>query len=453
DNSIMTLANEDETNAVGDEPVDEGEPEEGDANLESEIINIPPSDEFFSQCWSSVEESQKKLYDRLFENLAFVHKESNLSDKDMRDNYQTNKHLGKAFRNTIFAESMKDHIPLDKLKPQTLSSYGYINFEKSFYDLDEKSSYFSITSIQKEAGQTQLKIDLTGIKDVEATRLIIHIFDRCRNISGGYSFYYLDYVIAVKLDKDVVIESNPDIIESYTAEYPSENRVVLTIIGSFDFKMTITEEDIEKSPLSDLTPEEDIDLDKRTIIYYQPEINQYFKQYLEKLGTGGGGSLDSSIYSRVSDLETIINDLTQTFQEHNTKIDYKMENEKFESLSPQTYAIEDQEGEKNEPESTNIFDKWVSTTSDQFDYFNQGIKDIWLFCAGMSEDIGNLEDNLGSSNDFSKLEDRLKVLETKCQNIEGDTPTLSTGQLTIENLMKSYNERITILEKKCQNIK
>ena len=57
-----------------------------------------------------------------------------------------------------------------------------------------------------------------------------------------------------------------------------------------------------------------------------------------------------------------------------------------------------------------------------------------------------------NETNLRQLDDRLKILEKKCENIDGDTSTITTGEITIENLMKSYDERIRILEKKCQNI-
>ena len=51
---------------------------------------------------------------------------------------------------------------------------------------------------------------------------------------------------------------------------------------------------------------------------------------------------------------------------------------------------------------------------------------------------------------MKKIEDRLKVLEQKTANIDG--PKIPTGELTLENLLKSYDERLKVLETKCANI-
>ena len=70
-------------------------------------------------------------------------------------------------------------------------------------------------------------------------------------------------------------------------------------------------------------------------------------------------------------------------------------------------------------------------------------------------DIKNITggDTTKDNNDLSQLtgiEDRLKVLEAKCINIEG--PTAPSGELTLDNLLQSYDKRLKVLEAKCANI-
>ena len=60
----------------------------------------------------------------------------------------------------------------------------------------------------------------------------------------------------------------------------------------------------------------------------------------------------------------------------------------------------------------------------------------------------NVQNNTLSQ--LTDIEDRLKVLEAKTKNIKG--PEIPTGELTLENLLKSYDERIKVLETKCANI-
>ena len=74
----------------------------------------------------------------------------------------------------------------------------------------------------------------------------------------------------------------------------------------------------------------------------------------------------------------------------------------------------------------------------------------------VNPDFKDYVDNLGHGNgsfeEFKQIEDRLKILENKTSNIESSiTPEIST-ELSIENLLKSYDERIKVLENKCANI-
>ena len=446
------------TLSLEDEIVDEPTNTETTTTEEEEVDEGAPGTEDNPIIWDGSKMAQiNQKYDETWkETMDYLHANVEETYNDIKANYQTNKQIGKFCRNSLFCESMKGKIPLKPLKPQELASYGFVEFAQSDLEMYDEGGFFAIILVAgKELSETESKLDISlqGLQHYHANHFILHLFDRKRH-QKIYDLNGIDHVFEFILsDNNLTIKSDLS-SDLYTFTYTySEDVLKVSITGSLKLKLVYDAADNQYWNADEgWEKKEDKELENRLVVYYELPINENFKNYLASLGTGGG-SLDSSIYSRVSDLESIIKDLTQTFQEHNTKIDYKMENENYESLAPHTYAIENQEGNKNESESTNIFDKWVSTTSDQFDYFNQGIKDIWSFCAGMSEDIGNLEDNLGSASDFSKLEDRLKVLETKCQNIEGDTPTLSTGQLTIENLMNSYNERITILEKKCQNIK
>ena len=98
-----------------------------------------------------------------------------------------------------------------------------------------------------------------------------------------------------------------------------------------------------------------------------------------------------------------------------------------------------------------VLKNWEEVNKHLIEYLNGGLTVCWDSINAIDDDISELKSStLGG---FKQIEDRLKVLETKCQNIEGETPTLSSGELTLENLLKSYDERIIILEKKCQNIK
>ena len=57
-----------------------------------------------------------------------------------------------------------------------------------------------------------------------------------------------------------------------------------------------------------------------------------------------------------------------------------------------------------------------------------------------------------STSDIENIESRIVELERKTANIESTTEPNTSGELTLANLLKSYDERITALEKKCANI-
>ena len=57
-----------------------------------------------------------------------------------------------------------------------------------------------------------------------------------------------------------------------------------------------------------------------------------------------------------------------------------------------------------------------------------------------------------STSDIESIESRIVELERKTANIEPNTTTTITGELTLANLLKSYDERLTALEKKTANI-
>lgn len=111
--------------------------------------------------------------------------------------------------------------------------------------------------------------------------------------------------------------------------------------------------------------------------------------------------------------------------------------------------------------------KWQDEELDQLKWLNQGIKEIWSFCAGLSEDLSRLEENQcqcggNNNNENENVDEILTALERKCQNIETD---LTFENLTTENRIKIledktkniecdkfYDSRIQLLEEKCSTI-
>ena len=57
-----------------------------------------------------------------------------------------------------------------------------------------------------------------------------------------------------------------------------------------------------------------------------------------------------------------------------------------------------------------------------------------------------------STSDIEKIESRIIELERKTANIDNNERPNTSGELNLANLLKSYDERIRILEKKCANI-
>ena len=94
-----------------------------------------------------------------------------------------------------------------------------------------------------------------------------------------------------------------------------------------------------------------------------------------------------------------------------------------------------------------------------------------LICSKIQDIEENGTGNAGNnpsvtSNDLQNVESRIVELERKTSNIqsllseesrasrgESNITTNTSGELTLANLLKSYDERLTVLEKKCANIK
>ncbi|KAK8865248.1 hypothetical protein M9Y10_010786 [Tritrichomonas musculus] len=184
---------------------------------------------------------------------------------------------------------------------------------------------------------------------------------------------------------------------------------------------------------------------------------------LNKISTGANSSIIQDISESVANINTQLVSLQNSILKTNDAI--IQETDKgftnpdtggAETYSLETHGIEAQEVVIKEPMTFDqVLDQWFETNKTQIEYLNGGLTVCWQGINAIDDDIEYLMNktcNCVNETNLHQLEDRLKILENKCQNIEGDTPTLSTGELTIENLMKSYDERIRILEKKCENI-
>lgn len=198
-------------------------------------------------------------------------------------------------------------------------------------------------------------------------------------------------------------------------------------------------------------------LEPQSYVFYRAPQNPIYKQYIASLGSGGGGgggnvSVDPELNTKILTMESQLAKIQKAFQ--NTRQDILAETDKgFQSEnSPQTFEISPHEETITENLTFNqVLKNWEDVNKHQIEYLNGGLTVCWDTINAIDDDISELKSS--KFGGIQQLEDRLKVLEKKCENIEGESPNITTGELTIENLLKSYNERIIILEKKCQNIK
>ncbi|KAK8844266.1 hypothetical protein M9Y10_024477 [Tritrichomonas musculus] len=232
---------------------------------------------------------------------------------------------------------------------------------------------------------------------------------------------------------------------------------------------TITNDDDTSTPFVMRFKNYPVLIDDKLILKYSEDGDPKNTSYhsldyiLNKISTG----TDSSIYKEISESVANINTQLVSLQNSILKTNDAIKNETdkgftnpdsegAETYSLETHGIEAQEVVIKEPLTFDqVLTQWYETNKSQIEYLNGGLTVCWQGINAIDDDIEYLMNktcNCVNETNLHQLEDRLKILENKCQNIEGDTPTLSTGELTIENLMKSYDERIRILEKKCENI-
>ena len=321
---IMLLADENEE--VVEEVVDNN-----DAPFEDNIL----TDEEFYNIQSNYNTNLNDVYDLIFDNLDYLYYAHLNTDNIVTNKLLTTRDLGTIFRNSLFAESQKDNIPLKSLLPRDLCSYGYINFETDEND-------FVVRYINCDIDENNhFLVNLVGYNKTNLSHLIIHVFERER-YKNGYQLEKIDYVIEITENEEIKCEPNVITSFSYKIEY---NTLYLDIVGDFDFKLEIKPSDYVTNEEDEMSAQLQVDLTNRTIVYIESEINPDFKDYVDNLSHGNG-----------------------------------------------------------------------------------------------------------SFEEFKQIEDRLKILENKTSNIESSiTPEIST-ELSIENLLKSYDERIKVLENKCANI-
>ena len=99
--------------------------------------------------------------------------------------------------------------------------------------------------------------------------------------------------------------------------------------------------------------------------------------------------------------------------------------------------------------------------------FRDTLKGPLALMCNKIQDIENNMNNIPSNpttstlDELKNIEQRITTLETKCANIHcestkdevsGLSSPITTGLLTLENLLKSYDDRLKILEAKCANI-
>lgn len=201
-------------------------------------------------------------------------------------------------------------------------------------------------------------------------------------------------------------------------------------------------------------------------------MNENFKNYLTTLG----GSIDFDTLTRITNLENTMKNYTERVSTLESNVDQIGNVFSADTTESQEYRNKEGFVINNKAQTLALNEekpvvltfeeklkKWQDEELDQLKWLNQGIKEIWSFCAGLSEDLSRLEENqcqCGGSGTVS--DDKLTALERKCKNIETD---LTFENLTTENRIKIledktkniecdkfYDSRIQLLEEKCSTI-
>ncbi|KAK8852622.1 hypothetical protein M9Y10_017610 [Tritrichomonas musculus] len=444
------------------EDVPETTTEEEDVN-ETNQNTKEITDTDITKVYQEHEEIWKETIDFFFENIEGTF-------CDLKENYPTNKQLGYICRNSLFCESMKNKIPLKALKPQELASYGFVEYEQSELEMYDEGGYFAVIIVSgEEISQTKSKLDITlrGLKHYQANHFIIHLFDRQRNIKL-YDLNSIDHVFDLVLSGNNLTINSDLSSDLYDFTYSNtEDELKVSITGTLKLKLVEDVADNEYwNEEQGWEKYNDRDLQKRVVVYYQLPINENFKNYLASLessssGSSSGGTVDTNTSSRLLSLETQFQSLQKSIVETNNAI--KKETDKgyqsddtAKTFSLETHGVEGQEVVEQENLTFDqVLKNWVETNTKQIEYLNGGLSVCWDGINAIDDDIEYLMKktcNCVNETNLHQLDDRLKILEKKCENIEGDTPTITTGELTLENLMRAYDERIRILEKKCENI-
>ena len=425
-------------------------------------------------------EAEHQIIDRIFDYINLTYNALNETDQDLENNHLTNKQLGLIFRNSIFAESMKNSIPLKPLKPQELAAYGFVNFEQhgsEIFDDHGRHAFKTCTYSIDSNSNTILNIELKGIDHYHADHLIIHVFERERDITKlGYALSNIDLVFDVQISSNQIESNLSSKLYTYSITKDANvDKVMIQIIGTFNLKMLEDENDLNFWEDQEENIEPDIELDNRIIVYYQLPANENFKNYLATLGSSSG-SIDFDTLTRITNLENTMKNYTERVSTLESNVDQI--GNVFSADTTESEAYRKKEGfvinnqaktlALNEEKPVVLtfeekLKKWQDEELDQLKWLNQGIKEIWSFCAGLSEDLSRLEENqcqCGGSGTVS--DDKLTALERKCKNIETD---LTFENLTTENRIKIledktkniecdkfYDSRIQLLEEKCSTI-
>ena len=347
---------------------------------------------------------------------------------DIVDNYCDLEHLAQIQTNSILADAMKNELTKTQFSKETLAGLGYSVFRSGFV----------LKGYLNDKNKEEMSIRLDGIDD-DHNHFLIYIFhtedDKIKFLKENILFIF---EIIIHSDEIVELRSN---------------------IGGENINYNIST--FGKIKTLNLTFEADIimsdNLEPQSYVFYRAPQNPIYKQYIASLGSGGGGgggnvSVDPELNTKILTMESQLAKIQKAFQ--NTRQDILAETDKgFQSEnSPQTFEISPHEETITENLTFNqVLKNWEDVNKHQIEYLNGGLTVCWDTINAIDDDISELKSS--KFGGIQQLEDRLKVLEKKCENIEGESPNITTGELTIENLLKSYNERIIILEKKCQNIK
>lgn len=137
----------------------------------------------------------------------------------------------------MYAEALKDYVPVGKLRPQDLAFYGYVKLNSSL-----NITYTPKTEKDDEV-KTSMSFEIGGITS-DMKRIIVHVFDREYNKEMFYYSDYIDFVFDILLGDTIQVRSIPK-VDSFTNAKVENGKLLFTVYGTFDLKLKLTDEEKE----------------------------------------------------------------------------------------------------------------------------------------------------------------------------------------------------------------